>query len=374
MQKSGLSAAQVSCAQSIRATPMLTALKATHQFQQTDAPRGNLTLGRAVLWGAPARVAIIESRIAAGSLGVMECTALEQLFLACHRSGESLIFFLDCAGARVSEGLPALAAFRRMFGAALALDPARVVAYCGKHCFGGGSMLAALAGQRVLAADTRFAMSGPAIIADAANDDIAHINAQLSGAARRNASLGYGFALTREKPESPLHTRLSGFFSEAERVAARALFPAGGASEVMLTDGAPMSAARAWALADWLWAQGSTLSAVLRIVVDCPSHAATLQDEQQYLSAQLVNLARALYALRAGGCAIDTIIRGSLGGGIYLSLAAASGRVLLAPGAAIRLLPGKAMAAILGENVELHSAHAAYLAAGVAEGQWAPET
>lgn len=363
---------QVSCTHATQIYVMLDNLKRRHHFYQTDDPIGNLILGRGYLWGASARLAIIENRIASGSLGVDECDALARLFTEIAATGESLILFFDCAGARVSEGLPALGAFRRMFAAALGVDGVRMVAYCGTNCFGGGSMLASLAGLRVLGTETRFAMSGPAIIAGDNPRDLANINTAISCAARLNPALRYDSALTQETHESPLHIRLSGCFSEAEMATARAFFPHQAALEIKLTDGTPMGAARAWALADWLWLRASTPPPSLRIFVDCPAHAASIQDERQYLSAQIVNLARALYALREAGTEIDTVVTGTLGGGVYVALAAAS-RVLLAPSAEIRLLPGKAMATILGENTEIKSALAVYLATGVADAQWEQE-
>ena len=339
-----------------------------HKFQPDGIAIGNLTIGHGELWGTAARIALVESRIAAGSLGVAECDALARVFTDVAGSGEQLILFLDCAGARVSEGLPALAAFRRMFAAALSLECARVVAYCGTNCFGGGSMLASLARVRVFAADTRFAMSGPAVIAGMIEPDLREVNLAISTAARLNGALGNVSALTQQLAQTPRHIRLSTFFSAPEIATARLRIPP--THDLHLDDAAPMGALRAWVLADEIWALCAAPPARLRLFVDSPSHAASLADERQFLSAQIVNLAEAMHALRLAGTLIETIVTGTLGGGVYVALAAASTKVLLGYGAEIRLLPGKAIESILGENRETKNSLAAYLAAGVADQKW----
>jgi len=148
----------------------LSHLKTEAAFQPIGEPVGNLTLGRGQLQGAPVHLAIVENRIASGSLGARESDRLASLFKVVAAQKSPLLMYLDSAGARVSEGLPALGAFRHMYRAALAMaaSGAPVAAICGANCFGGASMLASLAGVRHFSANTRFAMSGPAILAQSA--------------------------------------------------------------------------------------------------------------------------------------------------------------------------------------------------------------
>ncbi|MBL8511668.1 MAG: hypothetical protein JNM52_08485, partial [Betaproteobacteria bacterium] len=152
------------------APALLAALQRETGFTPYGNPVGNLTLGRGTMAGVAAHIALIENRIASGSLGVKECDKLAHLFRIVALEKKPLILYLDSAGARLSEGLAALGAFRWMFREALSMVRAGApVSVClGANCFGGASMLAALAGTRVFAANTLLAMSGPSILAQSA--------------------------------------------------------------------------------------------------------------------------------------------------------------------------------------------------------------
>ncbi len=114
-------------------------------------------------------VALVENRAASGShRAVLEAHRLAALFRSWPRwNARRLVLFLDSAGAKVSEGLKALGAFRALYRAGLeaALSGAPIAAVLGKNCYGGSSMLAHLARTRLFSPTTRLAMSGPAVIA-----------------------------------------------------------------------------------------------------------------------------------------------------------------------------------------------------------------
>ncbi|MBC7623485.1 MAG: hypothetical protein H7232_08885, partial [Aeromicrobium sp.] len=157
-------------------TECLALVKSQFQFTPVGESVGNLTVGRGRVAAdtgtapAPIFVALIENKIASGSLGVKECEKLASLFKIIEVQKIALVLYIDSAGARVSEGLVALGAFRHMYRAAVSASSAGVpiTVFCGANCFGGASMLAALASKRVYSANTRFAMSGPSILAQAA--------------------------------------------------------------------------------------------------------------------------------------------------------------------------------------------------------------
>src|SRR5258706_9899956 len=119
---------------------LLASLKANTAFTPQGETVGNLTLGRGRLNGVEVFVAIVENRIASGSLGVRECDQLASLFRIVAAQKAPLLLYLDSAGARVSEGLPALGAFRHMYRAALAmaLSGTQFTVLLGTHCYGGG--------------------------------------------------------------------------------------------------------------------------------------------------------------------------------------------------------------------------------------------
>ena len=390
-------------------TECLAAVKSRFEFSPVGEAVGNLTVGRGrASAGAgevsmPVFIAVIENKIASGSLGVKECDKLASLFkiVAAQRSG--LVLYVDSAGARVSEGLAALGAFRHMYRAALgaAASGAPFTAYCGANCFGGASMLAALAAMRVYSTNTRFAMSGPSILAQAAGisalDDIfmAMSMAAINGEARAKLGGADMMATSRAVADPPpsvadalparhllLGARLAQLKSAStsssaeklERKDLAKLYPQGYRLEdrngvlsgeaqidgqpVVLTGfvgGKVLGAQRAWAQADMLWNMLSRNASqpapprTLHLLVDCESHSASLDDERIMLSAYLADLACALHALAQAGTRIETIVLGKLGGGVYVALSAPVAQVNMLYGSEIQLLPGRAIASILGE-------------------------
>ena len=134
-----------------------------------------------------------------------------------------------------------------------------------------------------------------------------------------------------------------------------------------LIGGRVLGAARAWALADLIRKMLSAPPARLQLLVDCESHATALDDERIMLSAYLASLASALYALGLAGTQIETTVLGKLGGGVYVALSAPAPVVNMLFGTEIQLLPGKAIASILGDAGTPQYAFTDYRSARVAE-------
>lgn len=398
---------------------MLANFKTAVQFQPQGETISNLTLGRGVVDGKPSYVAVIENRIASGALGVGECDKLTSLFKVIAAQRLPLVMYIDSAGARISEGLPALGAFRRMFAAALKASARDAPTACvvGTNCFGGASMLAALCRTRYFNTHSRLAMSGPTILAAAAGasplDEQFRAIAEVSIGSQARIKLSPHhlafdgkISFTSQPPQTLFiqHQMLGEALQQAKLYAKgatetvsrkdiSALYPAG--VEVATTNGVvtgrakpgansesadisiigsidrqPMTAARAYAMADVVWkmADPQTPAPVtLNILIDCDTHSSSMDDEKVMLSRYLTNLSHALYALQARGTTIHTIVLGKLGGGIYVALAAASVEMNLVYGSEIQLLPSKAISAILGDIPTTKSEFADYVKAGVAE-------
>ena len=407
-------------------------VKSRFDFSPVGESAGNLTVGRGrASSGAgeaaiPVFVAIIENKIASGSLGVKECDKLASLFKIIEAQKSSLVLYIDSAGARVSAGLPALGAFRHMYRAAVSAvaSGAPITAYCGANCFGGASMLAALANKRVYSANTRFAMSGPSILAQAAGfsalDDAfnAMSAAAISGEARAKLGGAEMMAANAASMDRPRHAanaaadqhvllgaRLAqrksvnkvGSAEKIERKDLAKLYPEGFRLEERdgvlngeaqcdgqtvalagLIGGKALGAERAWALAETLWnmlstrSRGATASVPVRpttlhVLVDCDSHATSLDDERIMLSAYLADIASALHALATAGMHVETTILGKLGGGVYVALAATVAKVNMLYGTEIQLLPGAAIASILGDAALQKHEFNEYKAARVAD-------
>ena len=369
-------------------------LKSQTAFQAVGEPVGNLTLGRGQLQGSPVYLAIVENKIASGSLGAKESDKLASLFKVVAAQKSPLLMYLDSAGARVSEGLPALGAFRHMYRAALAMavSGAPVAAVCGANCFGGASMLASLAGTRYFSTNTRFAMSGPAILAQSAGVSVLDemFQAMSQAAIGRDSrlklaagnvavppALSLPVAVSATDTHALLGARLATIASgklgnaveKIERKDFAKLYPDGydaqerggvisggaqyqGGKVALLgvVSGKLLGAATAWAMADAVWKYLAKPPPSLHVLVDCESHATAMDDERVMLSAYLADLAVALHALGRAGTKIETTALGKLGGGVYVALAAPSEQVNLVYGTHIQLLPGKAIASILGDS------------------------
>jgi hypothetical protein len=362
-------------------------------------------------------VAVVENFAASGSLGRQESQRLATLFGIVAAEKSPLVLFLDSAGAKVSEGLAALGAFRHLFRAGLeaAFSAAPIAAVLGKNCYGGASMLAHLAPQRLFSPVTQLAMSGPSILASAAGvsalDEMfrAMAQASISPKARVEASSANAVwdgsdpsswlreALApRSAPDTTLRTRhealrmrlpkgadsawepvrrrdleklYSGYEArEAEGVlTGHGIRETGDESFVGIVGKAPLGITRAWRFADAAWKLVDDPPPRLEVYLDCATHAGRLEDEKAVLTEFIVDMACALFALGRRGTKVGLTVLGKAGGGVYVALAAPASRVASIHGADIQVLPGSAVAAILGSSTESAPVFDEYRKSGVAD-------
>lgn len=389
-------------------------------FASDQAPAGNVTVGRGTLDGRPLRVALVENRGASGAIGGVEAAKLGAVLKVAAADRAPVLVCIDSAGAKVSEGLKALGAFRALYRAGLdaALGGAPIAAVVGRNCYGGSSMLAHLASQRLLSDETRLAMSGPAVIASASGmnplDDMFRAMAQatMSAAARAATSPANALLPSDGNPLPWLREALAprGDMVDAYRVRHEALAARlgnapgdrpweavrrrdldklyEGACEARESDGildgsgvrngvaerflglvgkAPLTAARAWRFADLAWEMLDAPPPRLEVYLDCATHAARLDEEKLILTEFVVDMGVALASLGRRGAEVGLTVAGKAGGGVYVALAAPARRVTSLYGADIQVLPGSAVAAILGEARESVPAFEDYRDAGVSD-------
>jgi hypothetical protein len=402
------------------AATSLGALRAAVRFEALGAPAGNLTLGKGSLDGKPVRVAIVENRIASGSIGRAEAGKLVPLFSIAARERSPVVLYLDSAGARVSEGLEALGAFRRLFREALAarVAGAPIAVVLGRHCYGGASMLAHVARRRLFSPATQLAMSGPAILASAAGADAldemfrAIAEATIGAGARAKAcadnlvwtagtdvagwlrealAAGTGSwdafherhqslrgrlekGLSARQPEPIRRRELERLFAEGYRasecdgvVTGEAVRGGSPVPLLGLVGSTHVGAERAWRFAQAAWRMAIEAPSRVEVLLDCESHAARLEDEKAVLSEYVVDMAAALGALAARGTHVELTILDRAGGGVYVALAAPATRVSVVFGADIQVLPGAAVASILGANRDAVGDLSEYRKSGVAD-------
>lgn len=388
--------------------------------KRVGEPAGNVSIARGAFGSRTVHVAFVENRVASGAIGATEAERLGALFRLAAIERSPLVMFLDSAGAKVSEGLQALGAFRSLFRAGLdaALAGAPIAAVLGRNCFGGSSMLAHLAARRLFAPGTRLGMSGPAVLAAAAGTDPldemfrAMAEAAMSAAARAKVSAANTIwepgadlapwlrealapvadaALGMRARHAALATRFSPPLPPAAWEAVRRrdlerIYPAGyearesqgllegrgqGAEGeeafVGIVGDKPLGAERAWRFAENAWSAAGTAPRALRVFLDCASHATRLEEEGIVLTEYVVDMSAALAVAARRGVAVTLTVLGKAGGGVYVALAAPALRVASVHGADIQVLPGTAVAAILGSSREALPSFESYRAARVAE-------
>lgn len=399
---------------------VLDALRAAVGFAPLGGPAANLTLGKGVVDGRPVRVALVENRIASGSIGKAEVAKLVPLLSIAAREKSPVILYLDSAGARISEGLEALGAFRRLFREALAARAAGapIAVVVGRNCYGGASMLAHVAARRLFSPGTQLAMSGPSILAQAAGADAldemfraiaeatigAGARAKVNGAnavwspamdvaawlkeSLAPAAGSYGAfherhqalrarlekGLTTRSPEPVRRKELEKLFPQGYKaiecdgvVTGEATRDGAAVPLLGLVGTSHVGAERAWRFAQEAWRLGIASPPRLEVLLDCESHAARLEDEKTILTEFIVDMGVALATLAARGTHVELTILDRAGGGVYVALAAAATRVAVVFGADIQVLPGAAVASILGANRDAVGDPAEYRAAGVAD-------
>ncbi len=399
---------------------VLDALLAAIDFQAFDAPTGNVTLGKGALDGRPVRAALIENRIASGSIGRAEVAKLVPLFEIAAREKSAVVLYLDSAGARVSEGLEALGAFRRLFREALAARAAGagIAVVLGRNCYGGASMLAHIGRKRLFSPGTQLAMSGPSLLAQSAGanalDEMFRAIAEASiGASARSkvsaanavwspdldfaswlrealaaSSSAWGDyheiheslrlrldkGLTTRQPEVLRRREFERLFPEGYRalecdgvVTGEATAKGETVPILGLVGRSHVGAERAWRFAQTAWRLGIQAPSRLEVFLDCESHAARLEDEKAVLSEYIVDMGVALAALQANGTHVELTILDRAGGGVYVALAAPASRVAVVHGADIQVLPGAAVASILGSSQDAPGDVTEYRRAGVAD-------
>ena len=397
-------------------TALLEAVKKAIAFEPHKDRVANLAWGKGTLDGKPVRLAMVENRFASGSIGAAEAERLAALFKIAAREKAPMILHLDSAGAKISEGLKALGAFRAVYRAGLEAveSGAHLAAVLGTNCYGGSSMLAHLSPRRLFSPQTKLAMSGPAILAAAAGMDAldevfrAMADATLVAGARAKASPGN----VVWDPAMDVAAWLRGAFADASDARSRhaALAPRiakepaaapepvqrkdleriydgdyeakegdgliygrgkrGDAEEAFLglVGHKPVGAVRAWRFAELAWKLVDKAPERVEVYLDCASHAPKLDDERVVLSEFIAGMSRPLAALRLKGAHVGLTILTQAGGGVYVALAAPASRVTAVYEADIQVLPGAAVAAILGgENPDAVPGFEAYKEAGVAE-------
>jgi Malonate decarboxylase gamma subunit (MdcE) len=379
---------------------------------------GSVVLAVGTIDGQAISIAATNREIAGGSIGVSESRALMDSLAESDAAKRPFILCLDSAGAKLSEGLPALGGFRQLYRhfLDLRLTGHPILALIGRDCFGGASMLASASSRRIYNSNSRSAMSGPAVMHALGVDgelDAEAVQSLMGGQSRAGLNQGdvlcadaledyrqaardwvhelpsqdsrdiqqrhneLGMRLLAHGP-SPAPEPLRELSSVLKEIIPPTLQirnldgvfvarPEKTAPGIYLgfLHGNAVGASAAWTMAGecLAFAASHTVDAVT-VFLDSPGHSTAIADERVGLSDYIAHLSLVLSQLRQRGHRVSLQVAGEAAGGIFVALSAPASRVVALPGCNVQMLPPAAMARIIGRpgakaNVE------DYLSAGV---------
>ncbi len=370
--------------------------------------------GRARLNDRPLIFFATDPGHARGAIGVADGRALSWVIQQAREQRLPMVWLLDCAGAKVDEGLPALAAFRRFYREALLAkrEGTPILAVLGRGCYGGASLLAMLADHRVYSLDTRLSTSGPSIIEavegkavfDSARQEAvsalmgatARLEIDQHGELADDPREAMGHWLLDPKPlgdwrsrHAVLAARLNSVRRPIDcRGKLQACLPPGYAPDQrgnivfsipppasckavfcgFLTGGA-FAAADSWQLVDLLQevAQCHPGSPIV-LLLDASGHSARVADEKIILAEYLVHLCLCIGDLSSRGHKTVLWIPGGASGAVYVVFAASAERVSVLSRARVEILGSAAVDRILGRAVAGALTAQELVDLGIAEG------
>ncbi|WP_442488824.1 hypothetical protein [Halomonas litopenaei] len=300
---------------------------------------------------------------ARGAIGKRETAIFRQAIATASERRLPLLMLIDSAGARVDEGVAVQGNLRALIGDLLVQRQRipGILAVLGRHTFGGASLVAMCADQRLYPPGNRLAMSGPRLLY-AHNTDPRRVDAVISSASRlRRDPAGHA---TSETPTA-LRDDIARWLASPRRCSLNVHPEANGGESTPSARENPsqlnqsrVSQSRRGQqaridchgsappdhrdLADLALAIGclpAGLSLILRCQWSC--HSLRAIDEARLQSLALVRLASTIEHRVRSGAAVELAIDGELSGGVYLALAACASQVKLTARGRVRSLPSR---------------------------------
>lgn len=285
-----------------------------------------------------------------GALGAVEIDHICKVFEYAAKKRWPILFYLNSAGARLSEGDGIQASFRKLLRSVLEFRTGghRFIVLMGRNVFGGASLLAMGGDTRIYEPSTRVSMTGPRVLeklSDNRNQDVSAIIAA----------------------ENRIEKDASGVWAEGQSEVKRALIEAltrsgPNAAEldmahIPVAEGPQNVSPRVHINAAGLYCVGTTapsvvdLAALISAVTDwdrentltltCewPCHSLNTQDENAYQSYLLYGLSEAIYHKVDEGCEVICHFAEDVSGGLYIALASASTEVTASANVKVQALP-----------------------------------
>lgn len=379
-------------------------------------------VARGTLGGRPLVVIATDPSRASGAIGRSDaeriCHAIEHAVE--HRL--PIVLLIDSAGAKLTEGVRVLGAFRvlqRQLLQARALG-VPIVAVIGRNCFGGASLLAFTADTRIYPRGCRIGLSGPravavpergpesehalqavygpesrarhdeeaVLVSDDAHAVSAVVKAWLGERTTARApALSAMTTLTRRlrmyrgdpttlstlAPPQEIEARLDHLFTQGwSAVYGDGVVWGDGWVDGRETcfagfvGGRAVGAFSCWRMIDILRAyRNEPASMPVTLLLDCPGQAGDQANEQILLSEFVTRVAGAAHALTLNGRTVELWLIGEAGGAIYVALAAAATTITAWPGIRLQTLPAHAVDRVVGTQQEQKPTLSALLEARV---------
>jgi acetyl-CoA carboxylase carboxyltransferase component len=148
----------------------------------SDAPEGDgVLIGIGTVEGHPVACYSQDVQIAGGSLGEAHANAIVRLLGIARDAEMPVVSFLESAGARIQEGVAALAGYARVFNEIVALSGVvPQISIVTGACAGGTAYASALTDFVIMTEPASMFLTGPRIVSDVCGEDVSI--AELGGA------------------------------------------------------------------------------------------------------------------------------------------------------------------------------------------------
>ena len=361
---------------------------------------GDLSVVRGKLDANSVVIVGFDFNLVGGSIGSSEASQLRVAITAAEQMTLPLIMLLNTGGVRVPEGANALGAFRFAFRDLLdaKLRGLQVISLVTQHCYGGGSMLAAVSDSVLVNVESQFSMSGLRLIQAlsqyAGEGEVTTDQARLILSGESRVSTSSRFQLVKDEVED-YRRGLQHLLSSSENLrpsinqslldlerrfvsngVIRSIPFSAKESIHPLIDRSKFGRENSWSGKASLYVQdiqvGSTTAVYalvadyfadaesiydlvktintlpnsvlnINIFIDCPSHSPSLIDEALLLSEHLAMLALVVRLKHLSGVYVHVLVIGSSGGGIFAALSAAASRMSVLSTGSVQVLPRAAL-------------------------------
>lgn len=141
--------------------------------ERRSQPGDGLVAGAGTVAGRPVFCFAQDATFAGGSLGAAQAESIVRLMRMAAGANASIVAFIESAGARIDEGIPALAGYGQIFREQVQLSGwvPQISVVCGASA-GGGAYSPALSDFVVMTPDAELFLTGPGVVREVMGEDV----------------------------------------------------------------------------------------------------------------------------------------------------------------------------------------------------------